>query len=449
MVFGLLPLAACIPPERSNKPIPDTFVAAADGGSKADGAAQDTAKTDGSAGADSTADTAATPDSSAGSDTAGLPTGCTVDTDCASTPAQTCRIWKCNKPTGKCTIGANAPADSACDDGDVCTTGEKCTATATCQGGVPNKCDDGNDCTDDSCNPILGECQYSNDDLNDCADADKCTVQRCKSGKCTTTNKDCDDNDPCTKESCNDKTGECNYDAYKGEVVKCDDGVGCTQNDVCVGLACAGTPKNCDDDNPCTSDACPPEGAGCLNLPLAGTGPGEKCKDGDKCIETANCNNGKCEIVAHKQCSNDGNPCKTAACDKASGQCLYGDVDADTPCKDTLRCVKAGTCQKQKCVLDTPEDCDDGNQCTTGKCTTGTGCATTPADGKTCVDGDACTSADKCNAKGECVGTAKDCDDSNECTTDTCKSIGATCEHANSKDGTACTGGTCTAGVCG
>jgi len=43
--------------------------------------------------------------------------------------------------------------------------------------------------------------------------------------------------------------------------------------------------------------------------------------------------------------------------------------------------------------------------------------------------------------------SALDCDDANECTTDTCD-VNGTCGNAAVTDGTLCTGGVCTAGVC-
>jgi hypothetical protein len=46
-----------------------------------------------------------------------------------------------------------------------------------------------------------------------------------------------------------------------------------------------------------------------------------------------------------------------------------------------------------------------------------------------------------------CTGTLA-CDDGNECTTDACDTVNGTCSSTPVVDGTACTGGICTAGVC-
>ena len=64
-----------------------------------------------------------------------------------------------------------------------------------------------------------------------------------------------------------------------------------------------------------------------------------------------------------------------------------------------------------------------------------------------CDDGNACT-VDICTvATGQCSHAPTVCNDANECTLDTCDpTIG--CQATPVTDGTPCTGGTCTAGVC-
>ena len=103
----------------------------------------------------------------------------------------------------------------------------------------------------------------------------------------------------------------------------------------------------------------------------------------------------------------------------------------------------------------TAKNCDDGNPCTTDSCdaTTGQCTHTNVADGSTCDDGNACTENDTCQA-GVCKGTAKNCDDGNVCTTDSCDPATGKCVNTNA-DGTACDDGDactendqCQAGVC-
>ncbi len=69
-------------------------------------------------------------------------------------------------------------------------------------------------------------------------------------------------------------------------------------------------------------------------------------------------------------------------------------------------------------ILETGEDCDDGNivdgDCCSSSCSFEVG---------SCDDGDACSVGDTCDGAGTCVpGSAPDCDDGNLCTKDSCDS---------------------------
>ncbi len=65
--------------------------------------------------------------------------------------------------------------------------------------------------------------------------------------------------------------------------VPCDDGDACTENDTCVDLVCTGTALDCDDDNPCTDDACD-SGSGCVwQNNTASCDDGDPCTTGDAC----------------------------------------------------------------------------------------------------------------------------------------------------------------------
>jgi len=95
------------------------------------------------------------------------------------------------------------------------------------------------------------------------------------SGGCVPAN--CDDGNPCTTDACEAATGTCTHTA-----VSCDDNQICT-DDFCVQATgqCEHLPANCDDGNPCTIDSCvqallapqclvPNNGAGTVTLPPAG-----------------------------------------------------------------------------------------------------------------------------------------------------------------------------------
>jgi len=68
------------------------------------------------------------------------------------TYANDCNDWVCNPATGKCE-GKDSKAGTPC--GDACLLAGQCTAGGVCSGATLS-CDDGNDCTTDSCDPLLG-----------------------------------------------------------------------------------------------------------------------------------------------------------------------------------------------------------------------------------------------------------------------------------------------------
>ena len=71
----------------------------------------------------------------------------------------------------------------------------------------------------------------------------------------------CDDDNPCTDDACNPATG-C---VFTNNAAACDDGNACTTGDVCGGGVCSpGGPANCDDGICCTIDSCIPA-TGCIH----------------------------------------------------------------------------------------------------------------------------------------------------------------------------------------
>lgn len=121
----------------------------------------------------------------------------------------------------------------------------------------PELCDDGNDCTVDTCHPLLG-CKHTLrtpgeacDDGNFCTTGDACTLQ----GLCEGEAVSCEDHNACTADSCVQATGACVHEVLPGQA--CDDGNVCTADDLCDGTGlCVGTEVPVDDDNACTADTC-------------------------------------------------------------------------------------------------------------------------------------------------------------------------------------------------
>lgn len=70
-------------------------------------------------------------------------------------------------------------------------------------------------------------------------------------------------------------------------------------------------------------------------------------------------------------------------------------------------------------------------------------------DGTPCSDDDLCTVGDVCD-RGRCIGTPRDCDDGESCSTDTCEPEIGVCVHESLPDGAICSdgAGVCTADTC-
>ena len=85
--------------------------------------------------------------------------------------------------------------------------------------------------------------------------------------------------------------GECRFAVTCDPAVQavgspCDDGDACTVGDVCTGpFVCSGLPDDCDDDDPCTDDACDPS-TGCAHTDTNAACPGfeDTCTVGGQCF---------------------------------------------------------------------------------------------------------------------------------------------------------------------
>ncbi len=182
-----------------------------------------------------------------------------------------CTTDACDMATGNCTHAlipgcgscSGKPNGAPCDDGDPCTLNDFCT-NEIC-GGPPKNCNDGNACTDDSCDPVSGNCVHVNNTAS-CSDGNACTTgDMCSNGVCAGTPVNCDDGNPGTDDSCNTATGACVHTPNSNA---CDDGNACTINDVYSNGLCSGTPINCDDGNLCTTDSCNTATGVCVHTPV-------------------------------------------------------------------------------------------------------------------------------------------------------------------------------------
>jgi hypothetical protein len=353
-----------------------------------------------------------------------------------------------------CTSDADGVA-VGCDDGDVCT-------LEGCQNSIciyfTKSCDDLNPCTTDSCDAALG-CQFTVfagcqgcAKASDCDDQDQCTTDACdtNTAQCTLTpiagckacNKtteaiDCNDADACTDDLC-DVLGNC-YHLPKSltefpecKVVKCTTDQSCADNDSCTIDRCDATTGKCSHELPkcvdglhCTKDGpamCNNEGHPGCEVELDETCEGLTCVSSAECAFPDKCVIPKCDAgictFNIKQCD-DGNNMTLDYCDPKSGLCASTAVEAPFT-----------NCISPSAENPNPTDCDDSDQCTIDSCFEGQ-CWYKIAP---CTDFDPCTS-DACNPDEGCVHTPipdckgcsidTDCNDGNFCTTDVCGKLGA------------------------
>jgi len=322
-----------------------------------------------------------------------------------------------------------------CDDGSLCTIGDFCKA-GNCIG-LTLKCEDGNPCTLGICDPDTGQCEFPTvpgtcNDKNPCTEKDKCI-----DGICQGTPKDCDDGQSCTADACHPKEG-CIHTPVTGE---CDDGNACSYADHCVETLCTGLPVVCNDGDACTDDFCDVE-VGCLHPPNLAP-----CDDGTACTYGDHCQEGLC--VGFPVSCDDGNPCTSGACHPVAG-CVI--TSLHIPCSDMNECTQGDWCTGGLCVPGPPVDCDDDNYCTHDFCDWETGQCSHLNLAWQCDDENACTSPDLC-IDGSCQGLPVDCSDFDPCTSDSCKEETG-CHHVSidnvpCNDGDACTtGDICQGGIC-
>ena len=303
---------------------------------------------------------------------------------------------------------------ASCNDGNACTVNDSCSASGTCQPGVPRVCDDSQECTTDTCNPASG-CVFTP-----------------RTGTCT------DDGNTCTNDVCGG--GVCTHPA-KPDTAPCDDGAFCTVNDACTAGSCtSGGARNCADTNGCTADSCDETNDVCVHdpTPLNGTTcsdglfcngadtcsggtcsghVGNPCAGGPDCQRTCNEAADNCFDPAGTACSDDGRVCTNDACN-GSGVCNHPNKPENTPCEDGLFCTVSDVCHGGNCTAGPARNCADTDTCTTDACDESI---------DTCTH----TQPASCCGNGTVEGT-EECDDANQSNTDGCLT---TCKNATCGDG--------------
>jgi hypothetical protein len=245
--------------------------------------------------------------------------------DCAK-EAGPCRTsLGCDDQAGGCQF---SPVSSAygnpCDDGDFCTTNDKCDFSGRCSG-TTRDCSAGG-CAIGTCDPVLQKCvttpepagQYCSDGLY-CTTGDQCDGN----GNCVGTPRTCTPTgSPCSTNACDESYFGCKV-TYKPTGTTCNDGTTCTTGDQCDLYGdCVGTPvtagTSCDDGSTCsTNDQCDGYGACTGTAVTAGT----TCNDGSTCTMSDQCDGyGRCT----GSYATFGTPCSDGKACTTNDQCQYG-----------------------------------------------------------------------------------------------------------------------------
>lgn len=294
-----------------------------------------------------------------------------------------------------------------CNDGLGCTmtdrcTNSICTGTITCNA-PPSPCYAMNG----SCQAD-GGCGYAFFDDAGCDDGNTCTTSdRCTSGACRGTPLPCTSPPTCfaSPGTCNPMTGQCVYGvADAGE--PCNDNNLCTSNDRCVDAGvCRGTPRCAFVENPCLVGVCDPTSGVCTSG--TNVANGTACRQegfaGFGCATVGTCMNGTCTGASPPEPCNDFNQCTVNDTCTTMGSC-QGTMTTGV-CDDGNSCTANDRCTNGSCAgTARTGTCDDNNPCTMGEtCSNGTcqgGASVTAA----CDDANACTTNDQCMA-GQCRGT--------------------------------------------
>lgn len=166
----------------------------------------------------------------------------------------------------------------------------------------------------------------------------------CLQPPCSDADADCEKNVCEPTSTARDPNTGCVVQGNEANGSTCDDGLLCTQDEVCTDAVCL---SSCEDSNPCTNTVCddPDNPFICENTPTSG-GP---CDDSNECTVFDSCLEGIC-----------------------SGASIPG------PCDDSNACTSNDACSDGVCIGGGPLNCDDGNVCTSDTCEPSTGCVHTP-----------------------------------------------------------------------
>ena len=243
---------------------------------------------------------------------------------------------------------------------------------------------------------------------SDCSDS--CTIGTCTGGVCKKEKICCSQDSDCQQETCGKKycdpsTLTCRLlPPLNGSV--CNDYDECTENDVCVGYVCKGTPKHCVSST-CASSECKMGQCVLQTVP-----DGVPCSTPNKCVSSSSCKTGLCWSNTVKDCSHLESGCTRGECVPDTGECVSIAINNMKSCDDGVQCTTGDTCRNGHCSgVENP--CYDNNPCTFNKCVEGYGCML-----KYNITGENACSA-TCETKWDCPDTG----DNWACADGTCTTL--------------------------
>ncbi|MFT5357498.1 MAG: hypothetical protein ACI9KE_004735 [Polyangiales bacterium] len=276
-------------------------------------------------------------------------TGCAIEGSCYGdgqrNPANPCSV--CDAAASQTDWSPNDGA--SCDDGLFCTTMDVCTDT-TCGGG-PRACGDGVACNgDETCDEDGDLCAPG---TTTCADGEICDLP---ADSCVSTCSGCRIGGVCYGDGQVDPTNTCNVCNITqsgttwtdNDGARCDDGLFCTDVDVCGGGVCSGSSRDC--------------------------GDGVACNGSETCNESSD----RCD--AGETTCTDGDICNTSM-----DMCVLSCVGGSTLCGGACTNTQVDPAHCNGCGMACPSGPNSTDYCAAGTC------------GAVCVDGFAdCTAEPIC-----------------------------------------------------
>jgi hypothetical protein len=273
-------------------------------------------------------------------------------------------------------------AAASCNDGDGCTEGDRCSSEGQCVG-APKICQSAAGCGG-SCS--VGMCRY-----------EASAGSTCSSGLCRSDGSCGPGEAICNNGLDDDRNGLADCADPACLTQRCEDGDGCTDNDVCqVGGACGGSPKVCNTaPSSCHQEAGTCNAGSCvypvrLNAPCAT----DKCLMGQRCAANGSCGGGvpiACNNPpSEAQCHN-----ATGTCNPSTGTCSYA-LRTNAACNDSMACTRSDTCLADGACRGTAYTCTPTSECVTSACNGTGGCVETAKPVGTPCTGGSCTRDGAC-----------------------------------------------------